>query len=84
MLGVLGNEKVRDELVAGVDPISNAAVRFTAAKVIDHLSPKGSASVADELQKLVDANVKRGDRDKMAGDAPIKQVIYRLRSRAQS
>ncbi len=84
MLGILGNEKVRDDLVAGVDPISNAAVRFTAAKVIDHLSPKGSASAADELQKLVDANVKRGDRDKMAGDAPIKQVIYRLRSRAQS
>lgn len=84
MIGVLGDEKVRDQLVSGVDPISNAAVRFTAAKVIDHLSPKGSTAAADQLQKLVDANVKRGDRDKMAGDAPIKQVIYRLRSRAQS
>jgi hypothetical protein len=59
-------------------------VRFTAAKVIDHLSPTGSTSAADELQKLVDANIKRGDQEKMAGDAPIKQVIYRLRSRAQS
>lgn len=84
MLGVLGNEKVRDDLVAGVDPISNAAVRFTAAKVIDHLSPEGSPAAAAELQKLVDANVKRGDRDKIAGDAPLKQVIYRLRSRAES
>lgn len=83
MLGVFGDEKVRDQLVASVDPISNAAVRFTAAKVIDHLSPRGSANAADELQKLVDANIKRGDRDKMAGDAPLKQVIYRLRSRAQ-
>jgi hypothetical protein len=84
MLGILGDEKVRDQLVAGVDPISNAAVRFTAAKVIDYLSPKGSVAAADELQKMVDANLKRGDRDKIAGDAPLKQVIYRLRSRAQS
>jgi PBS lyase HEAT-like repeat-containing protein len=84
MLGILGNEKVRDQLVTGVDPISNAAVRFTAAKVIDYLSPKGSIAAADELQKMVDANLKRGDRDKIAGDAPLKQVIYRLRSRAQS
>lgn len=84
MVGIFGDEKVRDQLVSGVDPISNAAVRFTAAKVIDHLSPTGSTSAADELQKLVDANIKRGDQEKMAGDAPIKQVIYRLRSRAQS
>jgi hypothetical protein len=83
MVGIFGNEKVRDQLVSGVDPISNAAVRFTAAKVIDHLSPAGSTSVADELQKVVDANLKRGDGEKIAGDVPIKQVIYRLRSRAQ-
>ena len=84
MVGVYGNEKLRDQLVAGVDPISNAAVRFTAAKVIDYLSPKGSTAAADELQKLVDTNLKRGDPDKIAGDVPLKQVIYRLRSRAQS
>jgi HEAT repeat protein len=84
MVGIFGNEKVRDQLVSGVDPISNAAVRFTVAKVIDFLSPAGSTSAADELQKMVDTNIKRGDRDKMAGDIPIKQVIYRLRSRAQS
>jgi PBS lyase HEAT-like repeat len=84
MIGIFGNEKVRDQLVASVDPINNAAIRFTAAKVIDFLSPAGSKSAADELQKVVDGNIKRGDRDKMAGDVPLKQVIYRLRSRAQS
>jgi hypothetical protein len=83
MVGIFGNEKVRDQLVAGVDPISNAAVRFTAAKVIDHLSPAGSTSAADQLQKVVDNNIKRGDGEKIAGDVPLKQVIYRLRSRAQ-
>lgn len=84
MLGVYGNEKLRDSLVSSIDSVSNGAVRFTASKVIDFLSPKGSAAVADQLQKVVDANVKRGDQDKMAGDAPLKQVAHRLRSRAQA
>jgi hypothetical protein len=84
MVAILGDAKARDELVSKLDDVTNGAVRFTAAKAIDHLTPKGSTEVADTLQKLVDANVKRGDRRKMAGDAPIKQVIYRLRSRANS
>jgi hypothetical protein len=84
MVGVLGNEQARDKLAANIDSVSNAAIRFTAAKVIDYLSPKGSTAVAANLQKLVDNNVKRGDPEKIAGDAPLKQVIYRLRSRAQS
>jgi hypothetical protein len=83
MVGIFGDAAVRDKLAAGIDPISNAAVRFTAAKVIDFLTPKGSASVADVLQKVVDSNLKRGDQEKIAGDVPLKQVIYRLRSRAQ-
>jgi len=48
------------------------------------LTPKGSKGIADELQKVVDANVKRGDSNKMAGDIPLKQLIYRLRTRAQT
>ncbi len=84
MLGVYGNEKVRDQLVSNIDAVSNAAVRFTVSKVIDFLSPKGSTAAADQLQKVVDANQKRGDQGKIAGDAPLKQVVYRLRSRAQA
>jgi hypothetical protein len=83
MLGVYGNEKLRDQLVSNIDAVSNAAVRFTASKVIDFLSPRGSTAAADQLQKVVDANQKRGDQGKIAGDAPLKQVVYRLRSRAQ-
>ncbi len=84
MLGVYGNEKLRDSLVSSIDSVSNGAVRFTASKAIDFLSPKGSAAVADQLQKVVEANVKRGDQEKIAGDAPLKQVAYRLRSREQA
>jgi hypothetical protein len=59
-------------------------VRFVASKAIDHLTPRGSKGIADDLQKVVDANIKRGDSNKMAGDIPLKQLIYRLRTRAQS
>ncbi|MEY4544774.1 MAG: hypothetical protein RL685_969 [Pseudomonadota bacterium] len=83
MLGVYGNEKLRDQLVTSIDSVSNGAVRFSASKVIDFLSPKGSTAVADQLQKLVEANLKRGDQEKISGDAPLRQVAYRLRSRAQ-
>jgi len=83
MLGVYGNEKLRDQLVSSIDSVSNGAVRFTASKVIDFLSPKGSVAVADQLQKVVDANLKRGDQGKIGDDVPLKQVAYRLRSRAQ-
>jgi hypothetical protein len=83
MLGVYGNEKLRDQLVSNIDSVSNGAVRFTASKVIDFLSPKGSVAVADQLQKVVDANLKRGDQGKIGDDVPLKQVAYRLRSRAQ-
>ncbi|HEU4577027.1 MAG TPA: hypothetical protein VFS67_02150 [Polyangiaceae bacterium] len=84
MLGVYGNEKLRDQLVSNIEAVNNAAVRFTASKVIDFLSPKGSTAAADQLQKVVDTNQKRGDQAKIAGDAPLKQVVYRLRSRAQA
>jgi hypothetical protein len=84
MVAVYGNEKVRDQLVSNIDSVTNGAVRFTVSKVIDFLSPKGAVAAADQLQKVIDANLKRGDQEKIAGDAPLKQVTYRLRSRAQS
>jgi hypothetical protein len=84
MLGVYGNEKLRDQLVSSIDAVTNGAVRFTASKVIDFLTPKGSVAVADQLQKVVEANLKRGDQGKIGDDVPLKQVAYRLRSRAQA
>jgi hypothetical protein len=33
---------------------------------------------------MVDENVRRGDPNKIMGDAPVKHAIYRLRSRAES
>jgi HEAT repeat protein len=82
MGAILGGETQRDELVKRIDSFENAAVRFVAAQTIDHLSPKGSKEAAAALRKVVDKNAEGGDKNKMAGDAPIKQVMYRIEARA--
>ena len=81
MIGILGNEQSRDEIVSGIDSISNAAVRFVAAEAIDHLSPKGSKEAAAKLTAVIEKNAKSPDREKSAGDSPLKQVVYRLEAR---
>lgn len=81
MIGVLGNDAARDELLGVLDGISNAAVRFVAAQAIDHLTPKGSKSVSDKLNAIIEKNAKSADREKSANDAPLKQVMYRIDAR---
>jgi hypothetical protein len=81
MIGILGNAQARDELVSVIDGIENAAVRFVAAQAIDHLSPNGDKGVTQKLEAIIDKNAKSPDRDKAAGDAPLKQVMYRLEAR---
>jgi hypothetical protein len=81
MIGILGNDQARDQLVAGLDSVQNAAVRFVAAEVIDHLSPNGSKDVAKKLMAIVDRNAKSPDKEKSAGDPPLKQVACRLEAR---
>jgi HEAT repeat protein len=82
MLAILGNEQTRDEIIARLDTIENAAVRFTAAAAIDSLSPKGSKEAADKLNRIIQKNKETGDQNKIQGDAPLKQVMYRLETRA--
>jgi hypothetical protein len=82
MIGILGNEQNRDQIVAGIDSVTNAAVRFVAAEVIDHLSPKGSKDAAAKLDAVIQKNAKSPDREKSAGDQPLKQVACRLEARA--
>jgi HEAT repeat protein len=83
MIGVYGDEKARGGLIDALSSIDNAAVRFVAAQTIDFLSPKGSKDAADAMEKIIDKNTKTADKDKMAGDAPLKQIMYRVRARAE-
>jgi hypothetical protein len=81
MIGILGDDAARDELVGKIDGIRNAAVRFTAAQAIDHLTPKGSKDVSAKLNAIISKNAKSADREKSAYDAPLKQVMYRIDAR---
>ncbi|HEX7671326.1 MAG TPA: HEAT repeat domain-containing protein [Polyangiaceae bacterium] len=83
MIGEYGDEKARGEIIDRLGAIENAALRFVAGQTIDFLSPKGSAVAADALEKIIDKNTKTADKDKMAGDAPLKQIMYRVRARAE-
>lgn len=83
MLGIYGDEKTRDEIIERLDAIENAAVRFTASQTIDFLSPKGSTESADALKKIIDKNAKSADRAVAQADAPLRQVMHRIRSRAE-
>jgi HEAT repeat protein len=82
MVAIYGNEGTRDQLVAGLKPITNASLRHVAGQTIDVLTPKGSKSVADKLRAIIDENAKSPDKDKAAGDNSLKQVMYRLEARA--
>jgi hypothetical protein len=81
MIGILGNDATRDELVGVIDGLTNAAVRFVAAQAIDHLSPKGSKPTSDKLNAIITKNAKSADREKSAYDSSLKQVMYRIDAR---
>jgi hypothetical protein len=81
MVGILGDSKACDELIAGLGSIDNAALRYVAAQVIDHLTPKGSKDVSEKLNAIITKNAKSPDTNKAAADAPLKQVMYRIESR---
>lgn len=82
MVTELGGEKERDDIIGALDSFENAAVRYVAAGAIDHLSPKGSKDAAKKIQKVIDKNAEGGDQNKIQGDYPLKQVMYRIEARA--
>jgi hypothetical protein len=81
MLAILGNPGTSMEIAKALPKVKNAAVRFVATQAIDHLSQKDTLAVADALQKVVDDNKAKDDRNMMQADAPVKEIIYRLRAR---
>lgn len=83
MAAIFGNEQTRDALIERLDAIDNAAVRFIAAQAIDHLSTKGSKAAAEKLDRIIKKNLKTADTNKIQGDRPLKQVMYRIESRAR-
>jgi hypothetical protein len=82
MAGVLGTEATRGELVKRLPKMKNAPIKFVMLLAVDHLSPKGDAKAADELQKMYDEGRARDDEALSRANAPMLQIIPRLRARA--
>ena len=81
MLGILGNDKTRMEIVNRFPKIKNAAIKFTSGQALDHLAPKGDKESAEAIDKQLQVNVEKGDRNLIAGDAPLRQIKFRLLAR---
>ena len=81
MLGILGNDATRMEIVKRLPNIKNAAIKFTAGQALDFLAPKGDQAAADEIGKQIQANIDKGDSNLIAGDAPLRQIRFRLLAR---
>jgi HEAT repeat protein len=81
MLGILGSDKTRMEIVKRFPSIKNAAIKFTSGQALDFLAAKGDQAAADEIGKQLEANIAKGDHNVIAGDAPLRQIRFRLLSR---
>ena len=82
MIGIYGNDKSRMDLIDRLGSVDNAAIRYTIAQTLDQLSPKGGPAVVQKLNAIIEADEKTADRGKIAGDAPLKQVMYRIETRS--
>jgi hypothetical protein len=71
------------DLIDRLGSVDNAAVRYSVSQAIDALSPKGSKDAAKKINAIITANEKTADRNKIANDAPLKQIMYRIESRAE-
>ncbi|MBI5538141.1 MAG: hypothetical protein HY898_35795 [Deltaproteobacteria bacterium] len=86
MLGILGSdparmESTRNEIIKRLPKIKNAAIKFSAAKAVDHLTPNGDKGAADAIKKVMDDNKLKGDQNVIAGDNPLKQIMLRILAR---
>ncbi len=81
MLGILGNDKTRMEIVKRFPNIKNAAIKYTAGQALDFLAPKGDQAAADEINKQLQVNIEKGDQNLISGDAPLRQIRIRLLAR---
>ena len=82
MLGMLGKDDTKMEIVKRLSKIKNQQIRVPAIAAIEHLSPNGDVKIADELQKMIEGEATRGDQEALRTHSLIKTTIARLRARA--
>jgi hypothetical protein len=77
-----GKADVRTALVGHVDQVKQAGARLALCEAIDFLAPQGDTGIADKLDKIVDADKEKGDKNLLMGDDVVVKVANRLRARA--
>jgi len=83
MVGMLGKDAERDQLVEALPKIPNDAVRATGLKVIESMTPKNGGPVADKLKGYFDKAEELKDTEKMQQYNIFLQSAARLRARSQ-
>ncbi len=83
MIGVLGKPEIRARLVDALPKIENLPASYVAARVVDRLSPRGAPDLADKLEALVREAEQSKDQHRIAQRSFLKEIISRLRARAQ-
>jgi hypothetical protein len=78
----VGNAAIRGALVDKVDNVKQAGARLALCEAIDFLAPKGDTAAADKLDKIVEADHAKGDKNLLQGDDVVVKVSERLRARA--
>lgn len=82
MVAIFGDENAPSLVLEHLDKIENPAVRHVLAMDLDVMNPAGSLSVADNLHKLIEARKATRDESKIRADQTLRQVMRRLRARA--
>jgi len=83
MSAILGNDAARDALVAKLPKVLDPRTRVEVSSAIDHLSPKGDANVAGQIEKVVDADTTANvNKSLLQADDALVKVALRLRARA--
>lgn len=81
MVGTLGTETTALQAATLLPRVPNAAVKCALAQAIDYLTPLGSRTVTDQLQRVLAAAEARGDRMELMTYSSVSQLLYRLRVR---
>jgi hypothetical protein len=82
MAGIHGNEQTRKDLIKHIHLVTNPGARLAIAVAINHLAPKGDMADAAALDKIVDDDTKRKDKEALKGDDALTKVALMMRARA--
>jgi hypothetical protein len=83
MFGILKGADGSKTLVDKLSSFEEGSMRYVVSQVIDHNTPNGSADLAKQIDAVIGPRADSPDRDKAAVDKPLRDLVYRLRARAQ-